>query len=506
MKLEPGIFLFSAFLSLLLFGGGLMAQNTIAPQVQSQTAQSPATLSSPSSSGGGLVTMSSVAPIVDKAQAAVVNILTTKTVARRGPGDLFGFGPNMPQLDPRQPMNPEDMFDFFFNNPQSPFRQGPPPRSFKEKAQGSGFIYDAEGYIVTNNHVVEEAEEIKVTLDDGREIEAKVVGRDPKTDLALIKLVTEGRYPFLTLGNSDALKIGDWLVAIGNPFGLDHTVTAGILSARGRAIGAGPYDDFLQTDASINPGNSGGPLLNLDGEVVGINTMITSQGTGIGFAIPSKMVVKIIAQLKTKGFVERGKIGVYIQPVTQDMAKTLGLDEAKGALVSDIVPDSPAEKSGIKHGDVVVEFDGQPIGQFSELTAIVADTPVGKVVSLVVVRAKKRTPLKLTVALLEDDTLAISGTSEASIDLGLTLRPLTPEKAKELGIDSKGLVVEKVEPTSMGADSGIRVSDIILEVDRRPVDSIQDYVDILKAHNQEEALLLWVRRDKLTIYVSVPLK
>jgi serine protease Do len=491
----PVVAIFVSF----LFGGIGLAQNTSSGSnltAQSPTGNQPGqTIQNTASPTGHLVVLPSVAPVVEKATPAVVNIFTVKT-RRGGPRSRF----SRPAPGPNMPGPPDNLFDDFFGFPQAP------PQVYRERALGSGFIFDEEGYIITNNHVVEGADEIKVILENKQEIAAEIVGRDPKTDLALIKLTKAGKYPFLKLGDSEKVQIGDWLVAIGNPFGLDHTVTAGILSARGRAIGAGPYDDFLQTDASINPGNSGGPLLNLDGEVVGINTMITSQGTGIGFAIPSKMVVKIIAQLKTKGFVERGKIGVYIQPITQDMAKTLGLDEAKGALVSDIVSGSPAEKSGIKHGDVVVEFDGQPIGQFSELTAIVADTPVGKVVNLVVVRAKKRTPLKLTVALLEDDTLAISGTSETSIDLGLTLRPLTPEKAKELGIDSKGLVVEKVEPASSGADSGIRANDIILEVDRRPVDSLQDYVDILKAHTQEDALLLWVRRDKLTIYVSVPLK
>jgi serine protease Do len=401
-------------------------------------------------------------------------------------------------------MTPEDFFDFFFNNPQNPNSRIPRP---KESVQGSGFIYDQQGYVITNDHVVEDADVIKVKLNDGQELEATVVGRDPKTDLALLKLNKEGSYPFITLGDSDKLKIGDWLVAIGNPFGLEHTVTAGILSARGRAIGAGPYDDFLQTDASINPGNSGGPLLNLSGDVVGINSMIRARGTGIGFAIPSKMVIKIIDQLKTKGHVERGWIGVYIQPVTNEMIKSFGLENTNGALIADIIADAPAQKAGFQHGDVVVEFDGQPIKQFGELSALVADTQIGKVVNVAVMRDKKRVNLSLTVARLEDDSVTLAGTgSTGAVDLGLSLKPMTPDMATQMNVEAKGLFVEQISPGSLAFEAGIRPRDIVLEVDRQAVNTVQDYINIINKHPKDEPVLMWVKRGDRTIYQLVPLK
>ncbi|MDR2386034.1 MAG: DegQ family serine endoprotease [Deltaproteobacteria bacterium] len=441
-----------------------------------------------------LVGLPSVAPVVERASPAVVNIFTVKVVRN----DLNRFRRRAPRG------LPEDFMEEFFNFPV------PPPREYKERALGSGFIFDPEGYIITNNHVVEGAEDIKVKLDDGREISAEIVGRDPKTDLALIKLTSPGPFPYVSIGNSDQVKIGDWLVAIGNPFGLEHTVTAGILSARGRTIGVGPYDDFLQTDASINPGNSGGPLLNLYGQVVGINTIIIAGGSGIGFAIPSNVATKIIEQLRATGRVDRGWIGVLIQEMTEDMAKGFGVSESQGALVGNVTEGSPAQQGGIRHGDIIVEFDGKPIKQYSELSSVVADTAIGKVVDVVVIRDRKRVTLKLTVGRLEDESQpgpGLTGTT-AAIDLGLTLREITPEIRSRLNLNENqgGLLVEGVSVDSLAAEVGIQPSDLILEIDQNPIKTINDYNRVLRQHPKEAPLLLWIQRGQQTIYYTLNLK
>ncbi|MDR1394665.1 MAG: DegQ family serine endoprotease [Deltaproteobacteria bacterium] len=459
-------------------------------------AQNTAPAPVPPAAQGRLVGLPSVAPVVDKAKPAVVNIFTVKTIQRRGPR---GRSPSRPAPRPEVPVPPENL-DEFFGFPQSP------PEVFRERALGSGFIFDQEGFIITNNHVVEGADEIKVKLDDRREIDAEIVGRDPKTDLALIKLKQNGSYPYIKFGSSDNIRIGDWLVAIGNPFGLEHTVTTGILSARGRAIGAGPYDDFLQTDASINPGNSGGPLLDLDGDVVGINTMIYAGSNGIGFAIPSKIAGRIIEQLKNKGYVERGWIGVVIQPLTQDLTKTFGVDSTNGALIGDVLPDTPASRAGLRHGDIVVEFDGKSIGEYGELTAAVADTQVGKEVTLIVVRDKKKTPLKLTVARLEDEQSDNAGQTSGVLDLGLTVREISPETAKRMNIEPTGLLVEQVAENSLAAESGVKVRDIILEIDQKPVKTLQEYNAFLRSHPKGEPVLLWIKRGERTMYSLVKIK
>jgi serine protease Do len=307
---------------------------------------------------------------VKRVKPSVVNISTTTLV--KGP-DLYDrfFG----QANPFRDFFGEDFYERFFGDM--------PQREFKQRSLGSGFIIDRDGYILTNNHVVEKAQSIKVRLSDEKEYDAKVVGRDPKTDIALIKINTRQNLPVAPLGDSDSLEVGDWLIAIGNPFGLEHTVTAGIVSAKGRVIGAGPYDDFIQTDASINPGNSGGPLFNLNGEVVGINTAIVSGGQGIGFAIPINVAKELLPQLKTKGRVVRGWLGVMIQKVTPEIAKGFGLKESEGALVSDVMEGSPAEKAGIKRGDVIVSYNGKRIKEMDQLPKLVGTTEVGKKVKVV---------------------------------------------------------------------------------------------------------------------------
>src|SRR2546427_5608908 len=305
----------------------------------------------------------------------VVNISTTQ-VSEGGQGFASPFGE-------------EDPFGDFWRR----FFGGPIPRGpQRQRSLGSGFIIDADGSILTNNHVVENAQKIVVKLSDEQEYEAKVLGRDPKTDIAIIKITTKTGLTAASLGDSDNLEVGEWVMAIGNPFGLDSTVTSGIVSAKGRHIGQGPYDNFIQTDASINPGNSGGPLINLRGEVVGINTAIFSRtggNMGIGFAIPINLVKEVLPQLRGKGKVTRGYLGVLIQKVTPEIAESLGMDQFKGALVADVTKGGPAENAGIKVGDVIVEFDGKPVNDSAELPLLVARTPVGKTVPVKVIRDKK---------------------------------------------------------------------------------------------------------------------
>ncbi len=437
-----------------------------------------------------LAAIPSFSPIVEKAAPAVVNISATKIRENQQRPNPFGSQEN--------PFG-GDLFDRFFGHPA-------PQQNRKEHSLGSGFIFDPAGYIITNNHVVEGAEDIKVKLTSGEEIEAEIVGRDAKTDLALLKLKDEKTYPYLNLGNSSASKIGDWLVAIGNPFGLEHTVTAGILSARSRSIGAGPYDDFLQTDASINPGNSGGPLLNLAGEVIGINTAIVAGGTGIGFAIPANLAKGIVEQLKDDGRVVRGWIGVVIQKVTPELAKSYGLKEAHGALVGDVDPDGPSAKAKVERGDIILEFDGQKVEDWNDLPIIVASTPVGKKVKMVVWRNKKEVTLNLTLGeLKEDETEGGSvGSSNDSGKLGLTLRTITPEVADRFNFtETEGLYVASIEPDSPASESGLRTGDILLEIDNQEVENMSEYRKVISKKDEGDIVRFLVRRGANTMFFTV---
>jgi len=349
---------------------------------------------------------------------------------------------------------PEEPFGDFFKRF---FDEDIPDRELKQQSLGSGFIIDKDGYIITNNHVVEGADEIKVKLADGREFKAKVIGRDPKTDLALIKITTLFKnLPVLPLGDSDKIRVGDWVLAIGNPFGLEHTVTQGIISATGRVIGSGPYDNFLQTDAPINPGNSGGPLINLKGEVIGINSAIIASGQGIGFAIPSNMAKSVVSQLKEKGKVVRGWIGVSVQTVTPEIAQSFGLKEPKGALVGGVVNESPAGKAGIKRGDVIIAFNGTDIKQMSDLPRLVAETPVGKTVDIKVIRDGKEVDLKITVAELTEERLrAQMPVSEKS--LGMKVDNITPRWTNQFRLrDKSGVVVIDILSGSSADMAGIQ--------------------------------------------------
>jgi serine protease Do len=345
-----------------------------------------------------------------------------------------------------------------------------------------------------------------VVFYDETEFEASVVGKDPKTDLALIKVDVDGKLPEAPLGDSDALRMGDWVLAIGNPFGLKYTLTAGIVSAKGREIGAGPYDDFIQTDASINPGNSGGPLINMKGEVVGINTAIIAGGTGIGFAIPINVARELLPQLKETGRVSRGWLGVYIQRVTKELAPTFGLDRPRGALVSEVTKDGPADGSGLEHGDIILEFQGKQVEQFSDLPRMVAATPPGEKVTLKVLRKGKEKTFKIKLGELPEEEVAVAE-AETGAELGLELQEITPElaRAHELPSD-KGLVVTDVDPQGAAAEAGIRRGDIIVEVNQKPVDAISDFRGRVKEAEKGEMMLFLIKRRDGSLYIAVEKK
>jgi serine protease Do len=377
----------------------------------------------------------------------------------------------------------------------------------RQRSLGSGFIIDADGSILTNNHVVENAQKIVVKLSgDDQDYEAKVIGRDPKTDIAVIKINAKTRLSVASLGDSDHLEVGEWVVAIGNPFGLDGTVTSGIVSAKGRHnITQGPYDNFIQTDASINPGNSGGPLINLRGEVIGINTAIYSRSggnMGIGFAIPINLAKELLPQLRGKGKVTRGYLGVLIQKVTPEIAESLGMERGHGALVANVSKDGPAERAGVKVGDVIVEFDGKEIKDSGDLPLIVARTAVDKKVRMKVLRDKKETVLNVAVGELKDEEVVASAPEKG--ELGMTVQKLTPQLAENLGLDkTDGVVVTGIEPGSAADEAGIRRGDVILEVDRKPVRGVEDYRKAITGTRKGRGVLFLVRRGENTLFLAL---
>ncbi len=420
---------------------------------------------------------------------AVVNISTSRLVK-----------PKRPQLpDSQSPEN--DFFDQFFNR----FFQNQPNVSRKERSLGSGFIISADGYILTNEHVVEGADEIKVRLDDGRSFTAALKGQDRKLDIALLKIEAGGDLPVARLGDSDALQVGEWVMAIGNPFGLSETVTVGIVSAKGRVIGAGPYDNFIQTDASINPGNSGGPLFDSRGRVVGINSAIVSGGQGIGFAIPINAVKAILPQLKKTGHVVRGWLGVTIQPMTPQLAESFGLKEARGALVSEVVKDSPADRAGIRRGDIIVSLQGSEVENVSDLPRLVAAIPVGQKIKIGLLRDGKTIEVTATVGKLaetEEKAGTIPGASAGT--LGLTMTDVTPEAARTYGLTGdKGALVTAVDPSGPAADADLRPGDLIIEVDGRRVDTVKDFAEIAGKAKKGKVLRLLVQRGESVFYTTI---
>ena len=425
------------------------------------------------------------AQLAKTVKSGVVNIRTVKNMKGGGPVFRHFFGN---PLDPKNPRGEKDPFHEFFG----PLFDRGPSRDFKQRSLGSGFIIDKEGHIVTNNHVIEDADEIKVKLADGEEYDAKLVGRDPNTDLALIKIKGSSDLVPLAIGDSDNLDVGSWVVAIGSPFGLEQTVTAGIVSAKGRVIGAGPYDNFIQTDASINPGNSGGPLLNLRGEVVGINTAIVAQGQGIGFAIPVNLAKNIVAQLKDHGSVTRGWLGVAIQDLTSELAEYYGLKDKKGVLVSQVFKGDPAEKAGIKPNDIIVAVDGEPVNTSRELSATIAGLEVGKRTAITVIRNGQEKTLYAELSKRKDDDLIARQEPADSGDFGMQVTELTPEAASRFGHadDENGVVVVGVQPGSKADQAGIQQGDLVKEVNRKPVDSVEKLKAELKNKTGDSIRLL----------------
>jgi len=463
----------------------------------------------------GAIPLPSWAPLVKRVMPTVVNVSVVQTIKNTefqgspegGPGDNgnngggsgtpFGLGPN--PFGNQWPFGSQSPFGSFF---------GQIPRQFKERGIGSGVIVSSDGYILTNYHVVGHADQINVTLMNKREYTARVIGLDPKTDLALIKIKPDKPLQYATLGDSGNLQIGDWVIAIGNPFGFNLTVTSGIVSAKGRALG-GNYDDFIQTDASINPGNSGGPLFDTEGRVVGINSAIysnTGSNAGIGFAIPVDLAKSVMDQLREHGHVIRGWLGVDVQAVTPDLAQAFGLSSTKGALVANVEKNAPAEKAGIQRGDIILKFGKQVVQDEHDLPEMVAQAPIGSTVPIQVMRDRKVMTLDAKIALLRGEQLASASENESSkSNWGLSVQRLTPEIAQQLGVgNDKGVVITNVRPDSPADEAGLQSGDVVLEVDHSKITSLDDFLKLAR-HEQKDhkPALLLVERGNSTVFTVI---
>jgi serine protease Do len=439
-------------------------------------------------SAGAPATPGSFADLAERLGPTVVNIQVTKVAPVEGPQ---GF------QDPDGPFG--EFFERFFRD------RMPHPGPHRMQGSGSGVIINADGHLLTNNHVVDGAKEVTVTLADQQVYQARVVGRDAKTDLAVLKIAPKQPLPVAPTGSSAELKVGEWVVAIGNPFGLSNSVTAGIVSAKGRVIGAGPYDDFIQTDASINPGNSGGPLFNMKGEMVGINTAIIASGQGIGFAIPIDLAKPLIPQLVSTGEVTRGYLGVGIQSITPDLAKALKLEERQGALVSEVVQGGPAAKAGIRQGDVIVGFNGESVKDSHDLPAVVAKTPVGEEATVTLRRDGKTQQMPVTVGKLPSERVTSEESGQAGqSQWGLQLQDVTPQMGRQRGLtEASGAMVVGVQPGSPAERAGLQRGDIIREVNRQPVQSVQDVRDALAKADTHDSLVLLVKRGQGSVFVAM---
>ncbi|MGX7707603.1 Do family serine endopeptidase [Methylobacterium sp. Gmos1] len=451
----------------------------------------------------------SFAPIVNRVKPGVVSV----KVKLKDDASDDEDGGGQPNLQNVPPQLREFFRRFGEGGPNGGMGggMGRPQRHGGGAAQGSGFFITADGYVVTNNHVVNNAKTVEVTLDDGRTLPAKIIGTDPKTDLALLKVTDGAPFPYVKLAHG-APQVGDWVVAIGNPFGLGGTVTAGIVSARGRDIGAGPYDDFLQIDAPINKGNSGGPTFNVSGEVVGVNTAIASPSggnVGLAFAIPSETVQAVVDQLRTDGKVARGYLGLQIQPVTKDIADSLGLDKAKGALVTSAQDGTPAAKAGLKSGDVVQAVNGDPVTDARELSRKIASLKPGTKVDLAYLRGGKAETAQVTLGTLPNDTKVASandnggGRGDSQPRLGLSLAP-----AGQVGAGQEGVAVVSVDPDGPAAAKGIQEGDVILDVGGQPVSTLSDVASRIRAAESDgrKAVLMRVKNDKGTRFVAIGLQ
>lgn len=440
------------------------------------------------------------AEIAEQATPAVVFIRAEKTTIVGVPGQPFGFN------DPFGFFG-DDFLRRFFQGPNRPNNQ---PRSFKQMGQGSGFLISKDGYILTNHHVVGDADKISVKLHDGREFEAKRIGTDSKSEVAVIKIDSKD-LPFLELGDSAAIRVGEWVVAIGNPFGLTATLTAGIISAKGRSgMGITDYEDFIQTDAAINPGNSGGPLLNIKGEVVGINTAIYSRGggnVGIGFAIPVNMARSIKEQLVKKGKVTRGYLGIIIQEVTSDLADSFGREDSNGILISDVTEDSPAKKAKIKQGDIILKLNGNPANDVGEFRNKIASNPPGTKLHLTIFRDGEEMEIEAQTGELPDDIAIVESASGLSEKLGLSVQNLTDENAQKYGFDmNAGVLVTEVEPGSLAAQTGIQPGNLIVSVNRKPITTVKEFLKTVNEAEENGTLLLRIQDRNFARYVVLRLK
>ena len=457
-------------------------------------------------------TPASFADLIEAVKPAVVNISSSAPVSARQRGPEW----MMPLPDGQSPQRPslEEFFRHFFERQSAPVPRGEMP---EVRSMGSGFIIDEAGLVVTNNHVIEDATEILVTLNDGRRYPAELVGRDPKTDLALLKIDVDEPLPYASFGDSESTRAGDWVIAIGNPFGLGGTATTGIVSARGRDIQAGPFDDFLQIDAPINQGNSGGPLFDTAGRVIGVNTAIYSPNggnVGIGFAIPASLVAPIIEQLRDDGYVERGWLGVQIQQIDDEIAEGLGLEDAAGALVAGVVPDSPADAAGLKAGDVILGFEKDAIGDIKDLTRRVAAVRPDSEIELEVWRDGRTVEIEVDLGENPEDVAIKAGVStdedgDSTGSLGLSLMPLTPESRQRFGIDEKvaGALVAGVAPGSPAARKGLRPGDVILGVGQEAVSSPAEVVDEVARLREDDrpSVVFQVARGGDRRFLAVPL-
>lgn len=434
--------------------------------------------------GNVVMVPESFSSLAEMVSPAVVNVRTEKTV--QGGGRVFRhFNQN--------PFGNDDRFNDFFEK----FFGDQPQKDHKERSLGSGFIIDKDGFIVTNNHVIENADKIKVKLKDGKEYIAEIIGRDPSTDLALIKVPSGNNLPVIALGDSNSLKIGQWVVAIGSPFGLEQTVTAGILSAKGRVIGSGPYDNFLQTDASINPGNSGGPLIDMQGQVVGINTAIIASGQGIGFAIPINLAKGVIEQLKNKGEVTRGWLGVVISDINEDVAEYYGIQDKKGAMVMDVVKGDPADLAGIQANDIILEVNDRKVETSRDLTNLVAGISVGEKVRILVLRNNKKQTFTVEIAKRPEETRMASKSPEKGREdeLGIRITNLTPEMAKRLNLSpAEGVLVESVEPGGKAAEAGVKAGDVIKEINHNLIKTVQDYSTQMSRLKKNDVVQMFIWR------------
>jgi serine protease Do len=445
-------------------------------------------VSAPQASPAVPVGTGSLADLAKELSPTVVNIKVTK-VEKAGHFSM--------------PAVPEGPFGRFFEQFPDMVPQSPDIRPIQ--GAGSGVIISTDGYILTNNHVVEGAREVTVTLADKQEYTAEIIGRDPKTDLAVLKIKPKDSLRAATMGDSEQLRVGDSVMAVGNPFGLGHTVTAGIVSAKGRVIGAGPYDNFIQTDASINPGNSGGPLYNMQGELVGINTAIIPYGQGIGFAVPINTAKPLIPQLIARGQVTRGYLGVTIQSLTPELAKGLGLEASKGALVADVVAGSPAERAGIQRGDVVVSYNEKAVGEARDLSAMVAETPVGQGTTITVLRNGAKHDLDVKIGSLQSEKSKEEPTIHPASDKwGLLLQDLDSQVASRFGVkDGQGVAVVGVKSGTPAERAGIHEGDVILEVNRHQVHSVKEAKEAIVKSKSADALLLLVQRESGRLYVAL---